>query len=128
MGPKIIRIYEKPLSDFEKVNARRRAEHQVQFLPQGFTLKSMGRTAELYFREGDRVLEVGCEVSGGPQADALIYDEGLGHWVWPVREPVNDEEKAHIRARRAAWIATTGRRYEVVAAEDLIPHAPAEPE
>ena len=73
-------------------------------LPQGFTFQPEGRSGFIYYRAGDRVLEIYVEMSGVPHYDMLVSPDGLDQWVFPTVAPLTPEERVAIRTQFSAWL------------------------
>ena len=55
-------------------------------LETGFTHIRDGRSGFLYYKRAGRMLELYTEISGVPEYNFLIWEEGLEYWVYPDRE------------------------------------------
>ena len=73
-------------------------------LPQGFTFHPDGRSGFIYYRAGDRVLEIYVEMSGVAHYDVLVWPEGLDTWVYPERTPLTADELIEVRKQFSAWL------------------------
>jgi hypothetical protein len=114
-GPKITFLYE-PLTAEERRGydeIRWKRDH-VDKLREGFSLVSDGRSGYLYFREGDRFIEVYVELAGDPSFDLILEIRGLKSWISLAtlsRDPVPPDEETRIRSEMEAWLRTRKIRY-----------------
>jgi hypothetical protein len=74
-------------------------------LPQGFTFRPEGRSGFIYYRAGDRVLEISIEMSGVAHYDMLVWPEGLDEWVYPEYAPLTADERMDVRSRFSTWLS-----------------------
>lgn len=79
-------------------------EDGVSSLPQGFTLRKRGREGSIYCRVGERVLELGYEISGTPDKDILVNTRGLQHWIVPAADEIPLAEQTRLRAALERWL------------------------
>ena len=77
-------------------------------LPQGFTFRPDGRSGFIYYRLGDRVLEIYVEMSGVALYDMLVWPEGLDDWVFPEARPLTGDERIDVRSQFRAWLSEQG--------------------
>ncbi len=82
----------------------RRKKHDFYSLPQGFTLKMYGIGGYIYFREGDKILEIDVEWSGVHGYQFLTGREGFKNWVCPKKEELTEEDKRRIQKLYRNWI------------------------
>jgi hypothetical protein len=94
----------------KKWDRQRWKEHGVSELPQGFTIKKDGRAGSIYFRRGERILELYYEISGDPAYDILLWQHSLSNWILPGPEPVPPEEQQAIRAELEQWLQANETR------------------
>lgn len=73
-------------------------------LPQGFTLDSHGRSGFIYYRAGDRVIEIYVEMSGVAHFDMLVSPEGLDHWIHPEKLALTDDERRFVLSEFSEWL------------------------
>jgi len=73
-------------------------------LPQGFTFRPDGRSGFIYYRAGDRVLEIYVEMSGVALYDLLVWPEGLEDWIYPEAVPLTPDERIALRDEFRAWL------------------------
>jgi hypothetical protein len=92
---------------------RRHKRDAVADLPQGFSFRAQGRQGFIYYREGNRVLELYWEMSGIPEYDILLNVFGLGRWVWPSIEETPMADRGRIRQALEAWLAGSGYRAQL---------------
>ena len=50
------------------------------------------------------MLEIYTEISGVPEYDFLIWEEGLEDWVYPNRESLSELEKERISKELVFWL------------------------
>lgn len=82
-----------------------------------------GRSATLTYEEGDHRLEVGLDMSGVPEFDWVGTDESLRTWTRPLRDPIEANHQAEIKARILDWSRTRRIRIDIspgVSAEAII--------
>jgi hypothetical protein len=99
-------IYE-PAPDPQTVarwNADRRREHKVAELEPGFSFRASGRDGCIYYREGDKLLELYWEMSGVDEYDILLSLEGLRAWALPDVEPIEPAKQEEILAALRSWL------------------------
>jgi hypothetical protein len=114
------RIYE-PAIDPKVVarwNAKRRGEHKVHELEEGFSFRASGRDGFIYFKEGDKIMELYWEMSGVPQYNILLSLAGLSEWALPSVVPIATEKQVEILAKLRGWLDANNIRAE-------LSHAPA---
>lgn len=87
---------------------RRHKRDAVADLAQGFSFRAQGRQGFIYYREGNRVLELYWEMSGIPEFDILLNVFGLSRWVWPYVEETPIVDRGRIRQALEAWLARSG--------------------
>jgi hypothetical protein len=87
-----------------KWDRERWAKNRVSDLPEGFTWKKDGRSGCIYFRRGERVLELFYEISGDPAYDILLWPAQLSSWVLPTSEPIPAGEQRALRAALERWL------------------------
>jgi hypothetical protein len=90
--------------------AKRRCADKVDELEQGFTFRPSGRDGYIYFRRGEKLLELYWEMSGVDDYDILLSLEGLQQWVLPQSEPLASEQRAEIRTELQSWLAANNVR------------------
>jgi hypothetical protein len=76
----------------------------VSTLPQGFTFRPDGRSGFIYYRAGDRVLEIYVETSAVARYDMLVWPEGLDEWVYPESAPLSSDERIDVRRQFRTWL------------------------
>lgn len=99
-------IFEPP-ADPEKVarrNAARRRQHKVDELDDGFTFRPSGRDGYVYYKEGDKLIELYWEMSGSDEQDILLSLSGLTDWASPV-EPVPTSKQEEVLTALKTWLA-----------------------
>jgi hypothetical protein len=89
---------------------RKRRESVFPKLEKGFTHKRHGRSGFLYYKNAGRMLELYTEVSGVPEYNFLIWEEGLEYWVYPNRESLWVEEKKRISKELEYWLRKQGHK------------------
>ena len=77
-------------------------------LPEGFTMDKDGRSEFIYYKAGDRMLEVYVEMSGVPQDDILVSPEGLGQWIYPQTVPLTEADRVEISRLFLSWLGELG--------------------
>ncbi|HVX91193.1 MAG TPA: Imm74 family immunity protein [Candidatus Paceibacterota bacterium] len=75
-------------------------------LPEGFSLRSHGRSGFVYFRERERVLELYWEISGVEDYDWLLSLEATKSWAHPKEEKVPEAERQRIVDALESWLAS----------------------
>ena len=83
-------------------------DRRIQVAPtlrQGFTFRPDGRSGFIYFRSGDRVLEIYVEMSGVPEYDMLVWPDGLDTWVYPEGVPLTADERTEVRNQFSTWLS-----------------------
>ncbi len=98
----------------EKYRRRRWREDGVVDLAQGFTFKTRGRQGSIYYREGDKTLELVWEMSGVPEYDILLHLAGLTTWVLPQTEALSEADAARIEEALRAWLKAMNYRAELI--------------
>ncbi|HEX3698296.1 MAG TPA: hypothetical protein VH374_23190 [Polyangia bacterium] len=88
----------------EKWRRQRWRDDRVVDLLQGFTFKTSGRQGFVYYREGDRMLELPWEMSGVPEYDILLNIFGLTRWVLPTIEPIPEGEGRRLEQDLKRWL------------------------
>ena len=63
-----------------------------------------GIGAYIYFREGDKILEIDVEWSGIHDYQFLTMREGFKNWVYPKKEDLPEEDKRRIQKLYRNWI------------------------
>jgi hypothetical protein len=107
---------------FEPISAEKRRardeirwkQNHVEKLPEGFSLVPDGRSGRLYFREGDRFIEVYVELAGDPSLDLVLELRGLKSWISLAtlsRDPVPPDEETRIRSEMEDWLRKRHMRY-----------------
>jgi hypothetical protein len=89
---------------------RRWKSDGVNNIPQGFTLRKRGRDGSIYYREGDRVLELYFEISGDPAYDISVATGGLAHWILPETEPLPLSRQHELRTAMESWLVSQNTR------------------
>ena len=97
----------------------RRKTDNIDELPEGFTLKPHGRDGVVYYREGERVLELSYEADG-TSAGILLYLGGLDAWLLPSRRLTSPADRQRIRDALENWARNHRGRVSLVSSEDLI--------
>jgi hypothetical protein len=95
------------------MNRRRWKEDAVESLPQGFSFKRRGRDGSIYYRHGDRILELIYEVSGNSNYDILISSDGIERWILPLGQPVDQIEQNEIKTKLSSWLKDQGARASI---------------
>ncbi len=90
-------------SAVREARAHRRSEAASTLAP-GFTFRPVGRSGFIYFRSGERVLEVYVEMAGVAPYDMLVWPEGLENWIYPERLPLSSGELQSVRREFGAWL------------------------
>ena len=105
-------VYEPPMSPQEigRLNERRRWEHGVADMGNGFTLRSSGRDGYVYYRDGGRLIEFYWEMSGNPSYDIIMNLSALGSWIQPVPEPIDEAKRRAIETDLRSWLGQQGLR------------------
>jgi hypothetical protein len=85
-------------------DAQRRREHKVDELDQGFSFRASGRDGYVYYREGDKLLELYWEMSGVDAYDILLSLNGLREWALPQVEPVEPAKQNEILGALQSWL------------------------
>lgn len=94
---------------------------RVSELPDGFTLRPCGREGSLYYKEGDRVLELGFELAGNQDRSILISRTGLKKWILPGRDLLTPGEHQRIEGLAARWLEDMGLSAKFLSPEtDLV--------
>lgn len=75
-------------------------------LPEGFSVRSHGRSGFVYFRAHERVLQFYWEISGVEDYDWLLSLEAAKVWAHPKGEMVAEEEQRRIVGLLEAWLAS----------------------
>jgi hypothetical protein len=96
--------------DVARWTANRRRRDKVGELPDGFTFKPSGRDGYIYYREGERMLELLWEMSGPDDYDILLALDGLREWVLPQVEPIEITKQQEIEASLRSWLRHHGIR------------------
>lgn len=105
-------IYENP-PDSKTVEgwiAKRRSRDKVDMLDPGFSLRASGRDGHVYYREGDRILELYWEMSGSKDFDILLSLRGLSEWMLPHREPIEITKQNELNAALRGWLTDNNIR------------------
>ena len=89
---------------------QKRRELVFPKLENGFTHIRDGRSGFLYYKRAGRMLELYTEISGVPEYNFLVWEEGLETWVHPNREPVWVEEKKRISQELVFWLRKQGSK------------------
>ena len=97
----------------EKWTRQRRKKDGIETLPNGFSFKAHGRGGFIYYREGEKVLELYWEMSGVPEYDILLNTFGLRTWIWPQSSPVNNADYARLRDQLVLWLQQVGYRAQL---------------
>jgi len=77
-------------------------------LPEGFTMSKDGRSAFIYYKAGDRVLEVYVGMSGVPEYDMLVAPGELDRWVYPPIAPLTEAERVEVIRLFLSWLGEQG--------------------
>lgn len=90
----------------ERVRAKelQRREEAFARIPDGFTSEDKGRCGYIYYREGDKMREIGWEMSGVPELDILV-DGIKATWTIPAHVPIPIEQRLEILGRLRAFLA-----------------------
>ena len=108
-------VYEPiPPERAEKYRRQRWRKDGVADLPQGFTYKTQGRQGSIYYREGDKTLELAWEMSGVPEYDILLHLTGLTSWILPQTEALSETDAARIEEALKAWLKTVSFRAQLI--------------
>jgi hypothetical protein len=94
-------------------NAKRRGDDNVEGLDQGFSFRASGRDGFVYYREGDKLLELYWEMSGVDEYDVLLSLNGLREWALPDVEPVDPAKQEEILAALRSWLAANKVRAQI---------------
>ena len=116
-------IYEPP-PDPQTVarwNAKRRRDHKVAELEPGFSFRASGRAGCIYYREGDKILELHWEMSGVDEYDVLLSLNGLREWALPHVEPVEPAKQEELLAALRDWLAANKVRALIEERESSAP-------
>jgi hypothetical protein len=107
MSKPIIRLYHPPSDphDVERWTAERRRRDGVSELEEGFTFRPAGRHGYVYFREGDRIMELLWEMAGPEDYDIILFLKGLRTWALPQEEPVASAKQQSIEAELRSWLS-----------------------
>lgn len=97
-----------------KLRRKRWREDGVAQLPAGFTFKAKGRQGSIYYREGEKALELAWEMSGVPQFDILVHLGGLSAWILPEAAPLPEADQARIEGALQVWLASVKYRAELL--------------
>ena len=100
-------ILENIEAHIERVKAHRLAVDQLD-LPEGFSLRTDSRDGHIYYREGERILELYIEMSGDKKYDFLVGEDGLSRWILPEEEQLSDAEHARVRRLLLEWFDAQG--------------------
>jgi hypothetical protein len=91
------------------LDRQRRHRHRVAEHPDGFTEVADGRSGAVYYREGERVLELSWEMDA-TRPGILLYVGGLDEWVLPEPQPTSAAERDRLRAALEAGPSATEAR------------------
>jgi len=82
----------------QAVAAAQQKRRQTDFprLAQGYTFKADGRSGYVYYREGERVLEIYWEMSGVPEYDILISLSEIRNWTTPEAVLIPSDKRDQI--------------------------------
>ena len=101
-----------------KIALARWRRNRVQDLRQGVSLAANGRTASIYYRSGDRFVELDAELAGDPGLDMCIYTApGISSWIDVASlepAPTTAEEQQHVLATIATWLRARPARASFV--------------
>lgn len=78
----------------KKEEARRQTEVYPK-LSQGYSFEAHGRSGSVYFKSGEKVLDLFWEMSGVDHYDILLLPWDLSKWTHPV-EPIPKDERDRI--------------------------------
>jgi hypothetical protein len=92
-------------------SVRRRRAVAFDEMPDGFSLKTEGRSGYLYYREEVRMLEMHVEMSAVRKYSFILYWEDLEKWIFPDEVTIDDEEKARLTDLTKQWL--TANDYSV---------------
>ena len=106
-------------SERAKIDQHRRLKDRVEDIPDGFTVKPNGRDGTVYYREGQRVLELAYEADG-TRPGILLYTTGLKTWVLPDMQPTAPDEAARVRGALENWARLQGGPITLVSPQELI--------
>lgn len=82
-------------------------------------LENRGRDGVVYYREGERVLELHYEMDG-TQPGILLYLDGLNRWVLPESQPTSSDDRERIRRALEEWTRQHRGSVTFVLETDLI--------
>jgi hypothetical protein len=103
----------------EEIQATRRAiwrNDRIWERPEGFSLVSKGRAGSIYFRRGNKIIDVEAELAGNPALDIVVSEGGLARWidVYTLEcEPVSREEQVGIRTALIDWLTRRGTKFSL---------------
>ncbi|MEO7779636.1 MAG: hypothetical protein ABIY63_19080 [Fibrobacteria bacterium] len=95
---------EKQMAAWER---QRRRRDGVPDLEEGFTICG-GRAGMIYYREGDKILELYWEYSGVDERGLLLGARGLKQWFYPVIEPIPPDKQAQLKEAVITMVRARG--------------------
>lgn len=107
MSKPIIRVYHPPSDprDVARWTEERRRRDGVSGLEEGFTFRPAGRHGYVYYREGERIMELVWEMAGPENYDIILFLHGLRKWALPHAEAVAPEKQQSIEAALRSWLS-----------------------
>jgi hypothetical protein len=96
------------------MDEQRWRDDKIAELPEGYTLRPLGKAFALFYRRGAKIIEFPAEISGTPEFDIIIFvpERGLA-WI-----DATTYERTHLAAtemqaeldRLRAWLESRGMR------------------
>ncbi len=103
----------------EEIGAADRArwqEHRIWEMPLGFSLVPNGRAGTIYFRRGQKLVELDAELAGNPALDIVLSGGDLSKWIdvdTLGSEPVSAEDQSGIRDSLIEWLTKKGLKFSI---------------